>query len=72
MLSLQALGRHGFSPPTHTLGGQRLRLTYDPAGRRVTLRASRPGHAPPRRDFLPRWPGWRLMYDNGKHVVEIP
>ncbi len=59
-------------PPTLSLGGQRLRLTYDPAGRRVTLRASRPGHAPPRRDFLPRWPGWRLMYDNGKHVVEIP
>ena len=58
-------------PPRLDLGGLHLRATYEATRKTVFLRATRAGAPPPRRDFLPRWPGWKIKYDDGKHVVEI-
>ncbi len=53
------------------IGDLRLRVSYDLPRRLVTLRATRPGLPAPRVDFLPRWPGWSVAYDNGKHTVML-
>ena len=53
------------------IGGLGLTASYDLAQRRVTLRAARSGRPAPRPDFLPRWPGWTVVYDDGKHSMVL-
>jgi ATP-dependent RNA helicase HrpB len=53
------------------IGGLHLELDYDLARREVTLRARASGRPAPRPDFLPRWPGWSVVYHDGKHAVTL-
>jgi hypothetical protein len=56
-------------PRSLAIGGLGLKVSYDPAKLRVTLRASTAGAPPPRVDLLPRWPGWAVAYHDGRHEV---
>jgi hypothetical protein len=58
-------------PGELTIGGLHLKLDYDLARRQVTLRAGTSGRPAPRLDFLPRWPGWSVIYHDGKHAVTV-
>jgi ATP-dependent helicase HrpB len=58
-------------PRSLNIGGLKLHASYDIERRRVTLRSAVAGRPAPRPDFLPRWQGWSVAYDDGKHTVML-
>lgn len=53
------------------LGDQDIRVHYETARRHIRLELVRGRFKPPRTDYLPAWPGWRISYTDNKRTVPI-